>query len=254
MVGLLLCGLVGTLLGRRFKLQFEDVLLMLISMGVCLIIGGHLLYGITNIERIARLISMISKISFGTFIRVLGACFGGMVFYGGLLGSLLGILIYAKITKHDKMQLLDITAVCIPLFHVFGRLGCFFGGCCYGKEYAHGIVFPHNKFVPELAGVPRIPVQLIESACNLIIFAVILTLFIKQIGQRKLIYIYLIVYPVVRFVMEFMRGDEVRGFLLGLSTSQWISIILFAFSVISLIRLYIKGKRAGIQPDTLQNT
>ena len=52
--------------------------------------------------------------------------------------------------------------------------------------------------------------------------------------KDKLIYVYMLIYPVVRFILEFLRGDEIRGFLFGLSTSQWISILLFVYALIRL--------------------
>ena len=60
--------------------------------------------------------------------------------------------------------------------------------------------------------------------------------------RDKLIYVYMLIYPVVRFIDEFFRGDTYRGFLFGLSTSQWISIILFAFAIIMLIVKRNKSK------------
>ena len=62
--------------------------------------------------------------------------------------------------------------------------------------------------------------------------------------RDKLIYVYMIIYPVVRFTLEFFRGDEYRGFLFGLSTSQWISIILFVFSIVMLIIKRNKPERS----------
>ncbi len=77
-------------------------------------------------------------------------------------------------------------------------------------------------------------VQLIESGCNLLIFLLIFYLFQKRIMEKRLIFLYMLIYPVVRFTLEFFRGDEIRGFVFGLSTSQWISIFLFAAAVIGL--------------------
>lgn len=88
------------------------------------------------------------------------------------------------------------------------------------------------------------PVPLIEAACNLLIFLFILYLFKKDKMRDKLIYVYMIIYPVVRFTLEFFRGDEYRGFLFGLSTSQWISIILFVFSIVMLIIKRNKPERS----------
>ena len=87
---------------------------------------------------------------------------------------------------------------------------------------------------PGINDVCRLPVQLIESVCNLLIFLLIFYLFQKRIMEKRLIFLYMLIYPVVRFTLEFFRGDEIRGFVFGLSTSQWISIFLFAAAVIGL--------------------
>ena len=142
----------------------------------------------------------------------------------------------------DRFHLnqLPMYAVLVPLFHAFGRVGCFLGGCCYGIESEFGFTTHTNTNIPSINGVNRFPVQLLESGCNLIIFFILLTLFRKRIMEKRLIWIYLLIYPVVRFCDEFLRGDVYRGFLLGLSTSQWVSIILFGVAVVVLVR---KGKR-----------
>ena len=88
----------------------------------------------------------------------------------------------------------------------------------------------------------RLPVQLFESALNLLIFLFILYLFKKSIMTDKLIFVYMLVYPVVRFTLEFFRGDEIRGFLFGLSTSQWISILLFVTAIIGLTICHFRKK------------
>ncbi len=69
----------------------------------------------------------------------------------------------------------------------------------------------------------------------------LLFIYKKEKAKDKLVYIYLMIYPAVRFGLEFLRGDEIRGILFGLSTSQWISIALFAFSAVSLIVKRNKG-------------
>ena len=112
--------------------------------------------------------------------------------------------------------------------------GGFLGGCCYGIESPFGFTVHGNTINPDINDVNRLPVQLFESALNLLIFLFILYLFKKSIMTDKLIFVYMLVYPVVRFTLEFFRGDEIRGFLFGLSTSQWISILLFVTAIIGL--------------------
>ena len=100
-------------------------------------------------------------------------------------------------------------------------------------EY-HGfgqVIFNNNKYSNVPIGVPLFPTQIVESICNLIIFIIILLTYKKCVGTYKTVAFYAVSYSLVRFILEFYRGDAVRGILLGLSTSQWISIILFAIGV-----------------------
>lgn len=113
-----------------------------------------------------------------------------------------------------------------------GRIGCFCSGCCYGMEYngfGH-IVFSNTPYAP--IGVSLFPSQLVEAFLNLIIFMVLAFLYKKYSNSYKIVSLYLILYSIVRFILEFFRGDAIRGFLFGISTSQWISIVLFIIGIV----------------------
>lgn len=102
------------------------------------------------------------------------------------------------------------------------------GGCCYGIEY-HGkfaIHFPDNEFVSDLSAVPRFPVQLLEALINFILFIVLILIARKIHKSYSMFGLYLICYAIIRFSLEFLRGDVERGIVLGVSTSQWISLLL----------------------------
>ncbi len=198
---------------------------LVISIGVLL--GGHMLFGLTNFRQ-------FSSISFESFRQFVNSCiviFGGSVFYGGLAGGLLAGYIYLKKKKYDVILYTDVIAPCIPLFHMFGRLGCFLSGCCYGIESNFGIVY-HNSLISEANGVRRFPVQLLEIFLNIFLFLYLDHLEKQNRKKGKLLIYYLSIYACSRFFIEFLRGDEYRGFVLFLSTSQFISIlILFVLAV-----------------------
>lgn len=247
LVGLLLCGVVACKLAVRFKVAYEDVILLMVVIGVSLLIGGHVLFGITNTNKLIALFQNASSYNFKQILTYLGMCFGGMVYYGGFLGGCVGLLIYTKYNKIVERKIaFDLFAVCVPLFHVFGRIGCFFSGCCYGMESRFGFVIYGNTLIPEINDVRRLPVPLIEAVCNLVIFFILLRLFKKGKENGKMIFYYMLIYPVVRFVLEFFRGDAIRGFLFGLSTSQWISIGLFVVAVWKLFLSKSGGKKAAV--------
>ena len=97
-------------------------------------------------------------------------------------------------------------------------------------------VKPQNwiPFAPN--GIPLFPTQIIEAVCNLVIFFILLATYKKWIGTYKTLGLYFILYSIVRFTLEFFRGDLIRGIYFGLSTSQWISIVLFVIGVGIFIR------------------
>jgi phosphatidylglycerol:prolipoprotein diacylglycerol transferase len=148
--------------------------------------------------------------------------------------ALLFVYIYTKRQKMDTLLQFDILAVCIPLFHFFGRIGCFLGGCCYGIESEFGFTFTQSPI--EFAnGVNRFPVQLLEAAVLLIIFLVLLQLFNREIQSGNLILLYFLFYGTARFFIEFLRDDFYRGIWGIFSTSQWISVALVTIAVFLLI-------------------
>lgn len=203
-------------------------------------IGMHLLYGITNIEYWNK---FTFDQGFKHFIKQVGTVFGGSVFYGGLIGGLIAGGISVKVQKLPVDTITDCLAPGIAQFHGFARIGCFLGGCCYGVEWEHGITF-ENSLVESANGVPRVPVQLFESGFEFLLAGLLWFLLLKVPKARgKLLALYLLIYPVGRFTLEFWRGDEYRGFLFGLSTSQIISILMFIGSALFLIVSPVIKKR-----------
>jgi len=242
-LGFAACFFVGSRLIRRYHIDIYDFALTMIAAGIGMAVGASLLYAAVNYRVLLYGFSHFSEIGWDGLWTCIRAAFGGFVFYGGFIGAAVAILIYTKIAKSVKLHrdhLLDIFAVLVPLFHTFGRIGCFLGGCCYGVESRFGFTVHNNTFNPSVNDVNRFPIQLVESGCNLLLFLLLLYLFYKGIMQSRLIYIYLLIYSTVRFIDEFFRGDIHRGILFGLSLSQWISIILFVFA---LVMLPIKTKK-----------
>lgn len=226
-----LCVLVGALVAcplavwRCKKRGGDDISMIFVFLFgfIGAFVGMHLLYGITNIAYWDKL---LDAKGFVNWLKRFWVIFGGGVFYGGLFGGLIAGGISIRVQRLKPTVYCDCAAFAIPLFHGFGRIGCFLSGCCYGKESAYGITFT-NSLVESANGVARIPVQLYEAAFEFALFAGIFVIFSKGILAGKLLPLYLLAYPVGRFLLEFLRGDEYRGFLFGLSTSQIISIVLF---------------------------
>ena len=118
----------------------------------------------------------------------------------------------------------------LPLFHAFGRVGCFLAGCCYGIPAPAGwlgVTFPASA-VEAPSGVPLLPVQLYEAAGCVLLFLLLDHLTDRGWPGGRLLALYLALYAVFRFLLEFLRGDAVRGSLGPLSTSQVISLAVLA--------------------------
>ena len=153
----------------------------------------------------------------------------GIVYYGGLLGLVMSYLccLRTRLFQNKDIYVLDILAVPIPLFHSISRIGCFLAGCCYGKPWIYGVKYSIILNC-EVDITNRIPVQLIEAVVELGIFFYLIRLLKTLEWRNKHILIrYLGVYSIVRFFLEFIRGDEVRGVWNGISFSQIISIVIW---------------------------
>lgn len=161
----------------------------------------------------------------------------GFVFYGGFISGSVFFYIYTKRKKIDFLKTADFFAPAIALAHSIGRLGCFSAGCCHGRltDSVFGVRFtkPYCDVSPDLLGLKIHPTQLYESAGNLIIF-----LILNRFSQRKdikkgsVIFLYILSYSVLRFIVEFFRGDYRGGYLFHLSQAQWISILIIIISVL----------------------
>lgn len=174
----------------------------------------------------------------------------GGVFYGGLIGGFLAVVIIVRIYKLPFWKVADAFAPAVALGQSFGRQGCFAAGCCWGKptDLPWGVHF--SKLGNEYTGVPIYgpeggdlhlhPTQLIESLTMLAVFAFLVWLHRRKKFSGQILITYGIIYSILRFSIEFIRDDP-RGDLLGLttltglSTSQLVSLVVAAASVIFLI-------------------
>lgn len=224
---------------KFYDIKKEDIFYCTLFAIIGIGIGAKLLYILTILP---YLIQNFNSIDWKTALPMLLQ--GGFVFYGGLIGGILGILVYSKMFKISFDKLCMILVPTVPIFHSIGRIGCLLAGCCYGMEYDGfgSITFYNSDLAPK--GVPLFPMQIVESICNLIIFIIILLTYKKFKGTYKAIGLYFVLYSTVRFVLEFFRGDAVRGIIV-LSTSQWISIVFFIVGIILLAYSY-KNKKEVI--------
>ena len=123
----------------------------------------------------------------------------------------------------------------VALAQGFGRIGCFLAGCCYGKETesAIGIVFHDSAYAPN--DVSLLPTQLISSGLNFLHFFLLIWLTKKKKGDGQIAGLYLVLYSVGRFILEFFRGDLIRGSVGELSTSQFIAIFVCLAGILLIV-------------------
>lgn len=226
-LGIAIAILIANNYFRKFNdISKEDVFYSMIYALIGVIVGAKVLYIITIIP---DLIKNFSQYNIMDLLK------GGFVFYGGLIGGIVGLYIYVKQFKLQFKSLFLTLMPVVPLIHAFGRIGCFCAGCCYGCEYdgiGH-IIFHNSEVAPN--NIPLFPVQLVESGINIIIFIILLLTYKKYIGTYKTVALYTTLYGISRFSLEFFRGDYERGIFFGISTSQWISIVIILIGIILFI-------------------
>lgn len=172
---------------------------------------------------------------------------GGLVFYGGVLLAVPIAVWHIKRTGLDLWTTADIFAPSIAIGHVFGRLGCLAAGCCHGKAAENlpwGIIFTDPDCLAP-TNVLLHPTQLYESTGEFLIFLTLIFLRKHKSVNGQLFMMYLLLYAVLRFVIEFFRGDIGRGFIMdNLSVSQGISIVIFLAGLTGFFVLRHKNRKA----------
>lgn len=211
---------------RCHKEYAADIDLALIYGLIGGVVGAKLFYILVNIK---EFISEFQYLFSDTVLFLTNYLSGGFVYFGGLFGYIAAVRIYARKAHVPTNDALSPAVPALALFHAFGRIGCFFAGCCYGKMAVHtiGIVNHFSQIAPN--GIPLIPVQLYESATEFVIFAILLSLQNRQASGYKILNTYLLLYASARFLLEFLRGDIDRGFVGVLSVSQIIALIVIVF-------------------------
>ncbi len=240
-----LCALAGAaafaLLAWRFaKRRGEtDYIILKLLIAAYFGIAGALLYD-----------TLFKLIETGRFV------FGGISFYGGLIGGAAALYVLCRRDKSSSLTPIEwMDGMTLPFlaFHFCGRIGCFLGGCCYGKttESFLGVYFPD---IPEdnvfHYGQKCLPTQLFEAAANCVLFVALLLYFRKF--RRGTMALYLIGYAVIRFGMEYLRGDP-RAAVGPFSISQTISFALLAAGI-ALLAFGARRGKAGAECKTVALT
>ncbi len=227
-VGLLAAAGCAVAVGVREKLDWP-VLFPIFSLSLLPLYLGAKLFGVISLWSY-RLQAGLPYDLAGLFQD------SGIVFYGGMLFFLLSVdLCIRRFVLYKRASSWGLAALVVPLFHGFARIGCYFGRCCYGIEM-DGAFFA--RFFEH-----RLPVQLIESGFNFLLFVALLLFYYRKKSRGKLVRVYLWAYAAFRFLIEFFRADAVRGGFGPLSFSQWVSVCILLGLI---VRVYLRHRRKAV--------
>ena len=204
----------------RISLTEDDVDWYIIITTVSLIIGA----------RIFEVLFYNPGYYFTNPSRIIAIWQGGLSFHGGLTGVIVSSYFFCRKKGIKFLELADVMVVPLALGLAFGRVGNFINGELYGRitTLPWAVKFPGAKGF-------RHPSQLYESAKNLIIFFTLFSLRNKKMPRGYLLAVFLVMYSVFRFFIEFVREPTV---VLGhLTLGQWFNIPMFAAGVWMIIRL-----------------
>lgn len=221
--------------GKKKGLDEDSLLNLVIFAVIGGVLGGKALFIITEFRNILENPSILLDFGYG------------FVIYGAIFGGALVIYLYCRRKKWNTLEMIDTIVPGLAIAQGFGRIGCFLAGCCYGAETTLpiGVEFPIGSLAP--SGVHLHPTQIYSS-----IFDFILGLFLLYYGKKernkgKILGMYLIIYSIGRFLVEFLRNDP-RGNVGILSTSQFIAIFTLSLGIIIFnSRKFFKGEKGNVE-------
>ncbi|MBR7122470.1 MAG: prolipoprotein diacylglyceryl transferase [Oscillospiraceae bacterium] len=234
LLGIIFVFLLCTKSAKNYGCNYYDLLIIGAFALLFALPSGSLLYTIVTYNY-KEIISFILKGNFSIF--------GGLVFYGALIGGIIGGILGIGVAKLDLCAAERIIIPYIPIGHAVGRVGCLLAGCCYGMECTGPIaVYYQHSVAGALPHQGYFPIQILEALLNICICFILLKVRKKAKQKYELLSVYFMLYGLIRFFLEFLRGDVIRGIYYNISTSQWISLALFVFSSSYIIYLKIMKK------------
>lgn len=225
-IGIICAYMLGEKRAAKLGLDPDRVFTITVWAAVGGMLGAKILYLITNWSEF---------IADPLYFLTAGAA--GFVVYGGIIGGIFSGWLCAKVYHLPFWRYFDLVMPCIALAQGFGRIGCLLAGCCYGIPWDGplAITFAHSDYAPN--GIPLFPTEPVNSALDFLHCFVLIqaSKHLRVPGQVGALY--LILYAAGRFIMEFFRGDTIRGFVGPLSTSQFISIFIFLMGILLFVLL-----------------
>ena len=169
---------------------------------------------------------------------------GGLTYYGGLIAAIIVAVIFLKKNKLPFWKIADIFAPSLAIGQAVGRLGCLSAGCCYGQpsDLPWAVTFLNPNSLAPL-GIPLHPTQLYSSLGDFIIFLILLIISRRKKFDGQIFLLYVILYAILRFGLEFLRDDPRGPLLLNILTvSQFVSVILLIVGLVVYGRLKSRVK------------
>ncbi len=243
-IGVLVAYSVGEYRAKKQGLDPDSLFWITISCLIGGILGAKLLFIIVEIKAIIDNPKILLDVTHG------------FVVYGGIIGGIGVGYLFCKIKKLEFLKYFDLVMPSIAIAQGFGRVGCMFAGCCYGRETDgwFQVIYNSSDFAPN--GVALIPTQLIMAVLNFVHFFILVFLakkVVKHDGQVA--GFYLVFYSIGRFFLEYLRNDP-RGEVKMFSTSQFISLFILAAGVGTILFCGYLGKKrvAGVDKTEEEKT
>ncbi len=234
-IGIIVASVLFINKGKKRGFDEDHLLNLIIFAVIGGVLGGKGLFIITEITNIIKNPKILLDFGYG------------FVIYGAVGGGALSIYLYCRKKGWNVIEMLDMTVPGLAIAQGFGRIGCFLAGCCYGEETTLpiGVEFPEGSLAP--TGVYLHPTQIYSSVFDFLLGLILLYYSSKKRKQGKVMGLYLIIYSVGRFCVEFLRNDP-RGNIGVLSTSQFIAIFTLALGIgIFNSFMIFKGEKKSIE-------
>ncbi|OQY00719.1 MAG: prolipoprotein diacylglyceryl transferase [Desulfobacteraceae bacterium 4572_130] len=217
---------------KKYNISSEEITDIVFVILISSIVGARFFYVFLNFSDFTR-----------DYLSIFKIWNGGFVFYGGFIFAVIASFIYIRKKRILLGQIADILAPSIAISHSIGRIGCFFAGCCYGKEsnLPWAVIFKNSDSLAPI-GIYLHPTQIYSVLSNLFIFFILLWIEKRKRFNGMVFWFYIMLYGIFRFFIEIFRGDP-RGHLLDfLSTSQTIGILM-VLSAVCMLFFLSKNKK-----------
>jgi phosphatidylglycerol:prolipoprotein diacylglycerol transferase len=206
--------------------------LLIVGGVLAILLGGRIVYWLSEWE------------GERTFANLFTWWDGGFSVMGSTLAIILWVFTFIWWYRLPLLNMCDYVATYMPIIHSFGRIGCFFAGCCFGIEYTgFGSVIYKDPYCGAPLDIYLFPVQLVSSFWYALLFLFLYISYKKSwLRPGYAAAVYLLASSAERFFLDFIRGDRVLGYGL-VSFNQWIALSIFALGIIGFLILSLWHKR-----------